>query len=110
MIPEYKIVPGKLSDTRMKALINKACEEHPDVVLKYKGPNANRYVFVLQLIQKKIIAVDHNMNYKYGDITLGVNIDSVIDWMNYWKNNGAIVSKWQNMLKSEAERSVETPA
>lgn len=109
MIPEYKIKPEILSDTRMKALIYKACEEHPDVVLKYKGPNANRYVFVLKLIQKKIIAVDHNMNYKYGDIPLGVNIDSVIQWMDDYKTNGHVVTKWQRLLNEDAEKSVEIP-
>lgn len=105
MIPEYNIKPGLLSDTRMKALINKACKEHPATVLKYKGPNGVRYVFVLQLIQKGIIVVDHNLNYKYGDMHLGVNIDSVIEWMSDMKRNGTIVTKWQKMLDLAAESS-----
>jgi hypothetical protein len=109
MIPEYKIKPEILSDTRMKALIFKACKEHPDVVLKYKGPNAARYVFALKLIRQGIITVDHNLNYKYGDVHLGVHLDTVIEWMSNMKENGYIVSKWQKMLDSNAEKSAEIP-
>jgi len=109
MIPEYKINPKILSDTRVKAYINKACKEHPDIVLKYKGSNATRYVFVLKLIQQGIIAVDHNLNYKYGDIVLGVNLDAVIDWMGDTRKNGSIVSKWQSMLNIAAEKSADIP-
>src|ERR1035437_1215747 len=105
MIPEYKIKPEILSDTRMKALIFKACREHPDAVLKYKGPKAERYVFALKAIRHGIITVDHNLNYKYGDVFLGVHLDSVVEWMSNTKENGYIVSKWQKILGDKIEES-----
>jgi len=106
-LPEYKRVPKELSMTRMESLVLKACREHPDVVLKYKGPNATRIVFVLKLIQYGIITQDRNLNFNYGDIHLGVNLDSVVGWMENMKDHGNVVTKWQRLLDLQEGKSAE---
>jgi len=105
-IPEYKIpTPGILSTTRQKEIVLKACREYPKEVLKLKSPDSTRIIFILKLISYGVITRDHNMNFKYGDIHLGVNLDSVVQWMQNMKEHGETVSKWQRILDAKIEHN-----
>ena len=98
-IPEYKIEPGLLSDAKMKAYVLRGCKEHPDVVLKMKGVDATKTIFVIKLLKYAIISRGKNMEYFYGDLHVGHTFDSIKGFMETHQN-AQIVTKWQNMIDS----------
>ena len=107
-VPEYKATPGNLSDTRIKSLVLDACRKFPQEVLKMRGPGATRVVFVTKVISHGIIQRKKNNDFYYGDIYIGPNFDSVVEWMED-RRNSHIVTKWQNTLDYKDKKSKEAP-
>ena len=107
-VPEYKVTPGNLSETRIKALVLDACRKYPKEVLKMKGPGSTRIIFVTKVINYGIIVRKKNNDFYYGDIFIGPTFDSVVEWMEDKRNN-QIVSKWQMQLDVKEKRSKDEP-
>jgi len=96
-VPKYEVNPDTLTDTRIRQLVFKACKEHPGVVLQLKGDEAQKTVFILNLIKHKIITRKNGRELSYGGISLGASIKAVKDFMDN-PTNGQIVTKWDNLL------------
>ena len=98
-IPTHNIDPNVLSDTRIKEIVFKASEEHPEIILKLKGKDADQVVFILRLMEKKIIQRRNGTDFYYNDVMIGTTINSIKEWINDGSHN-MTVSKWRSMLET----------
>jgi hypothetical protein len=99
-VASYNIDPNVLSDTRIKEVVFKAVAEHPEVVLMLKSKDADQIVFILKLMEKKVLQRKNATDFYYNDVLIGTTVNSIKEWINN-SSHVQTVSKWRQMLETE---------
>jgi len=99
-VPKFIMDPKVMSDTLLRSTIYKACQEHPEVILKLKGDDANQLVFVLKLMSYRILERRNNTDFYAGETFVGTTLESVKLFCAKSENSD-LVTKWGRQIEQK---------
>ena len=99
-IPKYHIDPSTMSDTLIRSTVYKACQDHPETILKLKREDASQITFVLKLLHHRILERRNNTDFYAGETYVGSTLEAVKIFCARSENT-ALVTKWGRTIEQK---------